>query len=328
MDTFVDSSWYQLRYCDNRNPNEIFDGYKVNAWCPVDLYVGGIDHATGHLIYVRFFTKFLHDLGLLDFDEPATKLFNLGWVKDEHGRKMSKSRGNVVSPMEIMAERGVDNTRLAMFFFSPSEKEVLWNDKTMTGVERFTQRFHRTVGEAAACPESADYVELLNMSELPANQRDIYILLNQTIKQVGEDLPRMQFNTCIAALMEFHGKLTAADLPADGFLKYVLCRSVQLLAPMAPHLAEECWEMLGNQKSVFDSSWPEYDPEALKFDLVTVAVQVNGKVRGQIEIDRSLDEESVKQVALAHENVARHLEGKQIVKFIYVKEKLASIVAK
>lgn len=326
MDTFVDSSWYLFRYCDNHNSKELFDSRKVNAWCPVDLYVGGIDHATGHLIYFRFFTKFLHDLGLLNFDEPATKLFNHGWVKDEIGRKMSKSLGNVVSPIQLMAERGVDNCRLAMFSFAPADKEVLWSDKTLTGVERFTQRFFRLVQEAAECNDEVDSDKTLKLDQLSAIQRDIYILLNQTIKRVEEDLLRMQFNTCVAAFMEFLGKLIGAELAADAFLKYVMARTVQIIAPIAPHLAEECWQMLGNEHSVFESRWPEYDRGAIKFDVVSVAVQINGKVRGQIEIDRALDEAAVREAALRQPNVSRYVEGKEILKFIYIKEKLVSIV--
>jgi leucyl-tRNA synthetase len=328
MDTFVDSSWYFLRYCDNRNSKEIFDSRKVNSWCPIDLYVGGIDHATGHLIYFRFFTMFLHDLGLTDFDEPATKLFNHGWVKDEIGRKMSKSLGNVVSPMQLMAEHGVDNCRLAMFSFAPADKEVFWSDKTLTGVERFTQRFYRVVQEAAGHPAKVDTDDTIDLAELSETQRDIYILLNQTIKRVEEDLLRMQFNTCVAAFMEFLGKLTSADIRTDAFLKYVMARTVQILAPIAPHLAEECWQMLGNERSVFESTWPQYDRNAVKFDVVSVAVQINGKVRGQIEVDRKLNEAAVREAALAQPNVSRYVEGKEITKFIYVKEKLVSIVVK
>lgn len=328
MDTFVDSSWYQLRYCDNRNDESIFDSERVNCWNPVNLYVGGIDHATGHLIYVRFITKFLHDLGLIDFDEPATRLFNHGMVLDDVGRKMSKSLGNVVSPMQLLADHGVDNSRLAMYFTAPSEKEIPWSGKTLTGIERFTTRLYRTIVETAALPGEFELGHTFTEAEITASEWNLYIHLNQTIQHFAEDFERLQFNTCVAALMEFYGNLTAVEFQNSAFQKYVVARLVQLLAPLAPHLAEESWERFGFTESVFNSTWPEVDPAALKFDTITVAVQVNGKVRGEIQIDRTATEDVVRETATAQENVARHLAGKEIKKFIYVKEKLVSIVVK
>lgn len=328
MDTFVDSSWYQLRYCDNRNAESIFDSELVNSWNPVDFYVGGIDHATGHLIYTRFFAKFLHDLGLLDFDEPAQELFNLGWVQDENGLKMSKSRGNLVSPMQLMADHGVDNSRLAMFFQAPADKDIPWSTRTLTGIERFTGRLYRCFQQVSECRERPDLSRKLNPEELSPAAADLYIRLNQTIQKYSQDFTRKQYNTCVAALMEFLGNYQSAELPADLTAKYLIAKTIQLLAPLAPHLAEEGWEMLSMGGSVFESNWPQPDPAALKFDTITVAVQVNGKVRGQLEIDRSAAESDIREAALAHENVSRHIEGKEIKKFIYVKEKLVSIVVK
>ncbi|MFH2056381.1 MAG: class I tRNA ligase family protein, partial [bacterium] len=328
MDTFVDSSWYQLRYCDNRNAESIFESDLVNCWNPVNLYVGGIDHATGHLIYIRFITKFLHDLGLIEFDEPATELFNLGWVQDENGLKMSKSRGNLVSPMQLMADHGVDNSRLAMFFQAPAEKDIPWSTRTLTGIERFTGRLYRHFQEASRCPERPDLTRTYAAGELTETAYSIYIWLNQTVQKYTQDFARKQYNTCVAALMEFIGHFQSVELTADVQSKYLLAKMIQLLAPLAPHLAEEGWELLGMGGSVFESTWPEPDPAALKFDMVTVAVQVNGKVRGQLEIDRAASEAQVREATLAHENVARHISGKEIKKFIYVKEKLVSIVVK
>jgi leucyl-tRNA synthetase len=328
MDTFVDSSWYQLRYCDNKNQEAIFDSKRVNSWNPVGLYVGGIDHATGHLIYIRFITKFLHDLGLIDFDEPATRLFNHGMVLDDSGRKMSKSFGNVVSPMDLIAEHGVDNSRLAMYFTAPSEKEIPWSGNTLTGIERFTARLHRTIQIAAEHAAVADLSRRYTKAELTEVEWLAYVHLNRTIARIAEDFERLQFNTCVAALMEFHGNLSEVAFQDEGFRKYLVARMVQLLAPLAPHLAEESWELLGFRDSIFVSSWPKADLDATKFDLVTVAIQVNGKVRGQIEIERTATEEQVREAALAQDNVARHLSDKEIKKIIYIKAKLVSIVAK
>ncbi len=328
MDTFVDSSWYMLRYTDNRNDKAIFDAAKANTWMPVDLYIGGIEHATGHLIYFRFFTKFLHDIGYLTADEPALKLFNHGMVMDAKGVIMSKSLGNVVSPMELIETRGVDTCRLAMFFAAPSDREIPWSNEGLTGVERFLAKFYRTIEQVAAGGGKIDLQHRFATTELSGAAKETYILLNQTIKKVSDDMSRMQFNTCIAAIMEFFGKFESAGALDPSFNRYIISKMVQLIAPLAPHFAEEAWEMLGNSTSVFKSAWPQADRDAIQFSTVTVVVQVNGKVRCELEIARGADEATVRELALANDKVTKYIEGKQIAKLIYVKDKLISIAVK
>ncbi len=328
MDTFVDSSWYMLRYADNRNDKAIYDPNKANTWMPIDLYVGGITHATGHLIYFRFLTKFLYDIGLCRVDEPALQLFNHGMVTDSQGRVMSKSLGNVTSPIELIGSRGVDTCRLAMLFAAPADKEMPWTSDHLIGVERFLPKLQRLVEQAGSGTHRVDLSRKYSLADLDATKKEVYILLNQTVKKVTDDLGRLQFNTCIAAIMEFCGKFNPTQTADSAFDGYVISKLIQLIAPMAPHFAEEAWEMLGNKSSVFKSKWPQYDPEAIVFNTVVVAVQVNGKVRAELEIERGCDDAKVKDLALSHEKVAKYLEGKQVVKVIYVKDRLLSIAVK
>jgi leucyl-tRNA synthetase len=328
MDTFVDSSWYLLRYADNKNDKAIYDIDKVNTWMPVDLYIGGIEHATGHLIYFRFMTKFLHDSGYCSADEPALRLFNHGMVMDAQGQIMSKSIGNVVSPIHLIETRGVDTCRLAMLFAAPSDREIPWSNEGLTGVERFLTKFGRIIEHVAAAGKSADLTKHYATGDLDPVKTEIYIHLNQTIKKVSDDLARMQFNTCIAAVMEFLGKFDPAHTNDTAFNHYVVSKLVQLIAPMAPHFAEEAWEALGSKTSVFKSAWPQYDHAAVQFNTVVIVVQVNGKVRAELEIERGTDEATVKELAITNDKVKKYVEGKQIAKLIYVKDKLVSIAVK
>lgn len=327
MDTFICSSWYMLRYTDNHSSTAPFASAKANAWMPIDLYIGGITHATGHLIYFRFFTQFLHDLGLLNFDEPALRVYNHGMVMDATGRVMSKSLGNVVSPIDVMKERGVDVSRLAMFFAAPADKELPWTTEGLVGVERFLSRFYRIVEQVAGAPVKSPSQSSLDTGKLDEQSKSAYIRLNQTIKKATEDMERLSFNTAVAAIMEFFGSYTPKDHP-DAFDHFVVSRIVQVIAPMAPHFADEAWEMLGNRDSIVKSKWPQFDPKAVQFNTAVVAIQINGKVRDEIEIERGAGEDAVKQLALDSEKVKRNIDGKQIVKIIYVKEKLLSIVVK
>ncbi len=329
MDTFICSSWYMLRYTDNRNDKAPFAPAKADAWMPIDLYIGGITHATGHLIYFRFFTKFLKDIGMLHHEEPALRMFNHGMVMDAQGRVMSKSLGNVVSPIEVMKERGVDISRLAMYFAAPADREIPWTNDGLTGVERFVNKLYRIVEQvAAAHPKPVDLNQFHDLAQLNPEAKTTYIKLNQTIKKVTEDLDQLQFNTSIAAIMEFFGSFTPSGGAANAFDKYVTSKIVQLIAPLAPHLAEEAWEMFGHKESILKSAWPKYDPKAISFDTVVVAIQINGKVRDEIEVDRDATEDAVKSLALAREKVIKNIEGKSIVKVIYVRGKLLSIVVK
>ncbi|MFH1686698.1 MAG: leucine--tRNA ligase [bacterium] len=327
MDTYVCSSWYYLRYLDANNPDKLFEPERANAGLPIDLYVGGITHATGHLIYFRFFHKFLRDLGWLDTDEPATKLFNHGMVSDANGEVMSKSKGNVVSPIEVMEKHGVDVARLAMFFTAPSEKEVMWNDKTMLGIEKFVN--NRLLPTARQYRSAKPVLKHhFNASDLSEVDRGLYVKLNQTIKKISEDSERLQFNTCIAALMELLRDYANAQVESDQLNDHLITTAIQLAAPMAPHICEELWETIGGESSVFKSTWPEYDRNAIVADTIEIAVQINGKVRGAVLVAQESGQEQVEQAAFDLEKIKAHLDGKKIIKKIYVPGRILNIVAK
>lgn len=329
MDTFVCSSWYLFRYTDANNDKEPFDPEKAKEWLPVDIYIGGTnEHATGHLLYFRFFTKFLKDIGYLDVEEPTLRLVNHGMVYDAQGRVMSKSLGNVVSPMDVMKRKGVDTTRMAMYFASPAGKDVLWSEEGMVGVERFASRLYRIAHE---CPnktlQEAD--KRFPKSSLTDAQWSVYVKLNQTIKQITEDLDRLQFNTCIAAVMEFlndFAQLGHGDNPK--FYQHALLTVTRLMAPLTPHLSEEIWEMFGHQSSVFKSGWPEYDPDAIVADTITIVVQVNGKVRANLDVPPDTPKEALIELAKANERVQNFTKDKKIIKEIVIPGRLVNLVAK
>ncbi len=327
MDTFVCSSWYFLRYLDPDNDAEPYSRDKANRWMPIDLYVGGITHATGHLIYFRFFTKFLHDIGWLDCDEPATRLFNHGMVLDAQGEVMSKSKGNVVSPTALMEERGVDITRLAMFFTAPSEKEVLWSEESVTGVEKFALNRLYPISQSYR-GSKPDLKRYFKPEELTAEEKEIYVKLNQTIKKVTESAERLQFNTAIAALMELIRDFYGTNIGNDELNDQIVLKTIQLVAPLAPHMAEELWETTGYSDSVFKSTWPVHDPYAVIGDSIEIAVQVNGKLRDSIKVPADADQAAIEKVALASPKVQAHTSGMSIVKKIYVKGRLLNIVVK
>jgi leucyl-tRNA synthetase len=327
MDTFVCSSWYFLRYCDAQNIREPFNKATVNAWMPVDLYVGGITHATGHLIYFRFFQKFLKDIGWLQHDEPALRLFNHGMVMDSKGEVMSKSKGNAVSPIALMAERGTDIARLAMYFTAPSEKEVLWSNDGITGVEKFVlnRLMPLTKGYRRTKPDLKRYFK---QSELSADEQSIYIKLNQTIRRVDESFERLQFNTAISALMELLRDYDSGKIKNDALNDCIILKSIQMAAPMAPHLAEELWEQTGQNESVFKSRWPVYDPDAVQGESIAIAVQVNGKLRDTVIVPVDAAQTEVEATAFDSPKVQAHTHGKEIIKKVYVPGRLLSIVVK
>lgn len=329
MDTFVCSSWYLFRYADNHNDNEPWDKEKARKWLPVDLYIGGtFEHATGHLLYFRFFTKFLKDIGYLDIDEPALRLVNHGMVNDAEGVPMSSSKGNVVSPIDVMGERGVDTTRLAMFFAAPAGKDVLWSDEAVIGVERFVTKFYRLI-DGCQDRKPLDLKRYFTKDDLGQAAWNIYVKLNQAIKKVTHDIDDLHFNTCIAAIMEFMND--SADLKQQDnpeFYPYMLQKMTQLVAPLAPHLAEEAWEMFGYKTSVFKSHWPEYDANAIVADTITIVVQINGKVRDNIDVPADTGKEQLLVAAKASERVQKFIEGKQIIKEIVVPGRLVNLVVK
>ena len=334
MDTFVCSSWYHLRYTDPRNESEPFSREKAEAWMPADVYIGGIEHACGHLIYFRFFTKVLHDAGRLPFDEPVLRLYNHGMVLDEKGEVMSKSKGNVVSPRELVEAEGADVTRLAMFFAAPSDAEVRWTKEGVTGARRFLNRVWNTI--VNKCPWTGKRpAREFDWRRLEGAEKALWRKLQETIKRCRRELDgRFAFNTAVAALMELlnavedSSLLEAHDESSRDLLRRVLEAYITLLAPLAPHIAEELWKRTGHTDSVFRAPYPEFDAEAAKEETVEIPVQVNGKVRGRVIVAAEADEETVKDAALKERSVARHLTGKTIRKAVYVPGRILNIVAK
>ena len=328
MDTFVCSSWYYLRYLDPFNENEPFDRDKANAWLPIDLYIGGVTHATGHLIYFRFFHKFLYDIGWVNSKEPATRLFNHGMVSDSNGEVMSKSKGNVVSPMELFEEHGVDVSRLAMFFAAPSDRPVGWDTREfVTGPEKFVYGRLYPMVESYRHSD-VDLKHYFKSNALTADERKVYIKLNQTIKRASESFERLQFNTAISAVMELTRDFEAVEIKSDHLNDAVILKTIQLIAPLAPHLAEEMWKLCGFNESVFKSSWPIFDPEAVIGDVIKVAIQVNGRLRGTVEVPVGSEKAPVEEAAKENEKVQAHLDGKKIIKVIYVPGRLLNFVVK
>lgn len=327
MDTFVCSSWYFLRYLDAHNDKEPFDKDKTKRWMPIDLYIGGITHATGHLIYFRFFQKFLKDIGWTTNDEPAKRMFNHGMVMDSHGEVMSKSIGNVVSPIELMDKRGVDICRLGMYFTAPSEKEVLWSSDTLTGVEKFViNKFYPLVEKfVGSKPDLNKYFKKADLSE---NDWKLYIKLNQTIKRVQDSFEMLQFNTAIAALMELVRDYEHSQPESPQLNDYIILKATQMTASMTPHMAEEMWLQFGFSESIFKSNWPKFDPDAIVGDMIEIAVQVNGKLRDSVTVQSDSDQETVETAAFESQKVRAFTDNKQIIKKIYVPGRILNIVIK
>ncbi|MCX6714498.1 MAG: leucine--tRNA ligase [Candidatus Uhrbacteria bacterium] len=307
MDTFVDSSWYYLRYTDPHNPNAFADKSKVDYWCPVDLYLGGAEHAVMHLLYARFFAYALHDLGYLNFEEPFMKLRNQGLILGPDGDKMSKSKGNVVNPDEVVSEYGADALRMYEMFMGPLEDAKPWDTKGVVGIRRFLDKVERLGERVQGAPDAG-----------------VQRTLHKAIKKVTADLEELKFNTAISQLMivvnEFSAATSINKETFESFLK--------LLAPLAPHLAEELWEKLGHATSIFAESWPMFDAAMIVDDVVEMGVQVNGKVRGTISIAPTADEAIAKDLAMAEPNVVKWIEGKEIAKIIYVPGKIFNIVVR
>jgi len=336
MDTFVDSSWYFYRYTDAHNDRAPFDGKTAQYWFGdhgIDQYIGGVEHAILHLIYSRFWTKFMRDLGLISNDEPIERLFTQGMVIKD-GAKMSKSLGNVVSPDEMVARYGADAARLNSLFAAPPDRDLDWQDSGVEGIQRFLGRVYRFVVRHGANAEKAS-VETLLAASLTPEARAIQRKLHQTIKRVSDDFQgRWHFNTCVSAIMELVNTLYAAEeaiarnaVPAP-FLADVQRNLVLLLAPFAPYLAHELWEMLGEQGNLLRAPWPKYDAELAKEEELQIPVQINGKLRGLIVVPADSTEEFVIERALSDEKVRAFIAGKQIVKKIYVPGKLLNLVVK
>lgn len=329
MDTFTCSSWYYLRYCDPHNTELPFSKESVDRWMPVDNYIGGIEHAILHLLYSRFFTKVLRDLGMIDIDEPFKNLMTQGMVKDEHGDTMSKSKGNVVPPSSVIEPYGADTMRLAILFVAPPEKDFDWDEKVVAGANRFIKRAWRVVWELS---RTADASAMLDHTNLDAKSLELNRVLNAMGIRCTTEFDKGQFNTAISAVMELVNAASAYinEVPAesrDAALCYKVANDVvAMLAPIIPHWAEELsHEALGKDIPVYHQPWPEFDPEQAKSNTVEIAVQLKGKVRARIEVSADATEEEL--TAAATEAIADQLEGKEIRKVIVVKGRLVNIVA-
>ena len=326
LDTFVCSSWYYLRYPDNKNKDMAFDPEKINKMLPVDKYVGGPEHACMHLLYARFITKALRDMGYLKFDEPFTSLTHQGLILGPDGQKMSKSKGNTIAPDDIIAEYGSDVFRVYLMFGFAYTEGGAWSDDGVKSVARFIDRIERTLETANEKIKSGK-----GKTTIDKEEKELNFWRHTAIKGVSEDADKMQFNTAIARMMEFVNalsKYTQGDNLNLEFLKETCVDFIKLLAPFAPHFSEEQWSLLGNTSTVFNEKWPEFDANALVKDEVEIAIQVNGKIKNRINISSGLDEEGIKAAALEDEHIKAATEGKNIVKVIVIKGRLVNIVVK
>jgi leucyl-tRNA synthetase len=305
LDTFVDSSWYYLRYADPHNANAIFDKEKVRHWLPVDLYVIGAEHTVLHLLYSRFITKFLHNEGYLEFAEPFLKLRHQGLISGTDGQKMSKSKGNVVNPDDVIAEFGADVVRLYEMFMGPFENGAPWDTRGILGVERFLKRAWNYLSAPPTVPA-------------PPTAR---VVLHKTIKKVGEDIENFKFNTAISALMILLNEVEKAALETSDREIFV-----KLLHPFAPHMAQELWAGMGHGTYLDFEPWPDYDKALIVDQTITLVFQVNGKTRDAIEVSANITEDEAKLLAMANAKVKIVVGSAQPKKVIYVDKKLVSIV--
>jgi len=318
MDTFVDSSWYFLRYCDPHNDEEIFEREKVDYWMPVDQYIGGVEHAVLHLLYARFITKFLHDIGLVSTEEPFSALFTQGMlVKD--GAKMSKSKGNVVPPDPYYERYGADAIRLFELFMGPPTDDAIWSDNGVEGTSRFLDRVWRMATRAVGTI----------VDRLPTDaDGEVLAEAHRALEHVTADIDRFSFNTAVAHLMTFANTLQAAL--RDGLAEETFTTSIRMmllmLSPMAPHMSHELWETLGFGSMLAVEPWPTFDRELVSHDVVTMVLQVNGKVRDRVEVDADIDDAAAESLALASEKVRSWIDGKTVRKVISRPPNIVNIV--
>ncbi|HVF62137.1 MAG TPA: leucine--tRNA ligase [Thermoanaerobaculia bacterium] len=324
MDTFVDSSWYYLRYLSPKDDTRMFAPEMANKWAPVDQYIGGVEHAILHLLYARFVCKVLHDFGMVAFEEPFTNLFNQGMItrfSEKTGRveKMSKRRGNTVSPDELIERFGADTERVYTLFIGPPEREAEWSDEAVAGAYRFLNRLWRTAEKLDEAPPNAP------------SDRELERQRHATIQRVTHSLERFSFNTAVAALMELSNALaraleeqTASRLVCDETFDTLL----QLLHPMAPHVTEELWERRGHLENLLDTEWPSYDEAKIRRVRITLVVQVDGKLRDRIEVLADADEAEVRAAALASDRVREHLTGRELAKAVVVPGRLVNLVTR
>jgi leucyl-tRNA synthetase len=324
MDTFMDSSWYFFRYCSPNEEKAMFDKDAVRYWMPIDLYIGGVEHAILHLIYCRFFTKLFFDMGMVPFEEPIRRLFTQGMVIKD-GAKMSKSKGNVVDPDDLVTRYGADTVRLFSLFAAPPEKELEWSDQGVEGSHRFLHRVWKLIA-----------TQMHYQSEGNAEtDRGLERKRHQTIRKVTQDIDeRMHQNTAISAIMELVNATTDAlqqpqqNAPSSKVVRQSLETILHLLNPFAPHMTEELWATIGNQRMLSTEPWPVFDADLAREELATIVVQVNGKLRASMPAQRGTSQEEILASASQDEKVQRQLDGKQIVKIIFVPDKLINIVVR
>ena len=311
MPQWAGSSWYFFRYVDSKNPDALVSKEAAEKYLPVDMYIGGVEHAVLHLLYSRFYTKFLYDIGVVDFEEPFTKLFNQGMITGKNGIKMSKSKGNVVSPDDLVRDYGCDSLRLYELFVGPPELDAEWDDRGIDGVYRFLNRFWNLVMD--------------NKDKNTAETKESVKLRHKMIFEISQRFQNFSLNTVVSGFMEYNNKMIEMAKKEGGIDKATLEAAVAMLAPFAPHISEELWEALGHDTSVFAQGWPEYDAEKMKDDEVEIAVQINGKTKAVLSIPADLSKEDA--IAAGKELIASKIEG-TIVKEIYVPKRIVNIVVK
>lgn len=324
MDTFVDSSWYFLRYADSKNSQYIFDKKKIKKWLPVDLYIGGIEHAILHLLYSRFITKVLFDLGLIEFEEPFIRLFNQGMIYYK-GAKMSKSKGNVVSPDESFALYGADAMRLYELFMGPPSQDVEWSDQGVIGVYRFLNKVWKLI-EKFLLKTKNQKIEIKKSQNLKEKDqiKQLERLRHKTIKKVTKDIDDFRFNTAVSTLMEYTNQLTGCSI---NFLDKKHSETLLLLlAPMAPHLVEELWQRLGNKGSIFQRKWPRFNSDLVIEKEVEMIIQINGKMRDKLRAAETISEAETKELALTRTKIQKYLKKKVIKKIIFIPGRLINFV--
>jgi leucyl-tRNA synthetase len=311
MPGWAGSSWYFLRYTDPNNTQALASPEALNYWQQVDLYVGGSEHATGHLLYSRFWTKFLYDLGIISWDEPFKRLVNQGMIMGEDGQKMSKRWGNVVNPDDVCAQYGADTLRMYEMFLGPLTDSKPWNTHGIEGVSRFFGKFWRLFYEGEQWAVSQE-------APTPAELK----ILHKTIKKITEDIESMSFNTSVSAFMVATNELGSLKCRKQGVLETLLI----LIAPFAPHIAEELWQQLGHSSSIHKANWPKYDAQYLVESSFNYPISINGKTRAQIEFDLSATEAEIQSAVLENELVVKWMEGKPLKKFILVKGRIVNVV--
>jgi len=310
MDTFIDSSWYFLRYADSKNKKQFANKQKLNSWLPVNMYIGGAEHAVLHLLYSRFFVKALNDLGHLEFDEPFIALRHQGIILGIGGQKMSKSRGNVVDPDGLVKKYGADTVRMYLCFMGEYSQGGPWNPKGINGIKRFLDGIWNKISNIK-----------YQISKSQSENEELRRLLHQTIKKVGEDVENFRFNTAISALMILWNKLKNQNFEKDNVETFL-----KLLSPFAPHFAEELWSKLGNKKSIHLENWPQYNEKFIKTEEYILIIQINGKMRDKIMVSKKIDRSQIEKLALGREAIKKYIANKEIKKIVFVPDKLINIV--